>query len=74
MKHAGLDLHRLRVGGEKGTKPWGLVYATKKLIIDLTSPKGKKMIVKSEPAKPAAPKVATTIDEKIAYRKGSVLS
>lgn len=73
MKHAGLDLRRLRVGEEKGTKPWGLAYATKKLIIDLTSPKGKKMIVKFEPAKPAALKVATTIDETIVYRKGSVL-
>lgn len=58
---------------EKGTRSWGLVYAAEKLVVDLTSPKRKKKIIKTEPVKPAAPKVAMTVAERIVQRKGSVV-
>ncbi|KAM1216520.1 hypothetical protein ACFX2J_012792 [Malus domestica] len=45
---------------------------TKKLVINLTSPKGAKMIVEPELVKPTAPKVTASIAEKLVQRKSSV--
>lgn len=44
-----------------------------KLVIHLTSPKGKKKAVESEPMKPVVPKVATIVAKRIAQREGSVV-
>ena len=47
--------------------------AAEKLVIKVTSPKGMKKYVESEPVKPAALKEATTIADMIAHRKGLVV-
>lgn len=73
LKHAGLELCRLHARGENRARAWGLMYGIGKLVINLTSPKGKKKTVKFEPAKHAALKVATTIAVTIVYRKSFVL-
>ncbi|KAM1003363.1 hypothetical protein ACFX2C_003695 [Malus domestica] len=47
--------------------------AAKKLVIDLTSPKGVKKTIEPEPVKLDAPKVIASITEKLTQRKGSVV-
>lgn len=48
-------------------------FVAKKLVIDQTFPKGEKNTIESDLAKPTTPKVATTIAEMIAQRKGSMV-